>query len=49
MRTNITLVCTECKERNYNTSKNKKNDPDRMEVKKYCSKCKKHTLHKEGK
>ncbi len=49
MRTNITLVCTECKERNYDTSKNKKNDPDRMEIKKYCSRCKKHTVHKEGK
>ncbi len=49
MRTNITLVCTECKERNYDTSKNKKNDPDRMEIKKYCSRCKKHTIHKEGK
>lgn len=49
MRTNITLVCTECKERNYDTNKNKKNDPDRMEIKKYCSRCKKHTLHKEGK
>ncbi|MBR1925771.1 MAG: 50S ribosomal protein L33 [Clostridia bacterium] len=49
MRTNITLVCTECKERNYDTNKNKKNDPDRMEIKKYCSRCKKHTVHKEGK
>lgn len=49
MRTNITLVCTECKGRNYDTDKNKKNDPDRMEIKKYCPKCKKHTVHKEGK
>ncbi len=49
MRTNITLVCTECKSRNYDTDKNKKNDPDRMEIKKFCPKCKKHTAHKEGK
>lgn len=49
MRTNITLVCTECKERNYDTSKNKKNDPDRMEIRKFCPRCKKTTLHKEGK
>lgn len=49
MRTNITLVCTECKGRNYDTDKNKKNDPDRMEMKKFCPKCKKHTIHKEGK
>ena len=25
----VTLACTECKERNYITEKNKKNDPDR--------------------
>ena len=48
-RAKITLECTQCKERNYDTSKNKKNDPDRMEIKKYCSRCKKHTVHKEGK
>ncbi len=28
----ITLACTECKQRNYNTMKNKKNDPDRLEM-----------------
>ena len=38
-----------CKQRNYNTMKNKKNDPDRLEMKKYCKFCKKHTLHKETK
>ena len=31
MRVKITLACTECKQRNYNTFKNKKNDPDRLE------------------
>lgn len=49
MRVNITLACTECKRRNYNTSKNKKNDPDRIELQKYCRFCKKHTPHKETK
>ena len=49
MRTNITLSCTECKNRNYRTNKNKKNTPDRIEIKKYCKFCKKHTLHKETK
>ncbi len=49
MRTRITLACTECKQRNYDTMKNKKNDPDRIEVNKYCRFCKKHTLHKETK
>ena len=49
MRVKITLVCTECKQRNYNTMKEKKNHPDRMETKKYCKFCKSHTLHKETK
>jgi large subunit ribosomal protein L33 len=29
--------------------KNKKNDPDRLEMSKYCPFCKKHTVHKESK
>lgn len=49
VRTRITLACTECKQRNYNTTKDKKTHPDRMETKKYCRFCKKHTLHKETK
>ena len=40
MRVKITLACTEC---------NKKNDPDRLEMNKYCRFCKKHTLHRETK
>ncbi len=49
MRVKITLACQECKSRNYNTTKNKKNDPDRIELKKYCRFCKTHTAHKETK
>ena len=49
MRVKITLVCTECKQRNYDTEKNKKNDLDRLELKKFCRFCRKHTLHKESK
>ena len=49
MRVKITLACTECKQRNYNTKKNKKNSPDRLEMKKYCRFCKKHTVHRETK
>ena len=30
-RVKITLRCNECKQRNYNTMKNKKNTPDRLE------------------
>ena len=49
MRENITIACTECKQRNYETSKNKRNNPDRIEVQKYCKFCGKHTTHKETK
>lgn len=49
MRVNITLECTECKERNYLTSKNKRNQPDRLEAKKYCPRERKVTLHRETK
>lgn len=48
-RTKITLACTECKQRNYDTFKNKKNDAERIEISKYCKFCKKHTVHKEAK
>ena len=44
MTVKITLACTECKQRNYNTTKNKKkNNPDRLEMKKYCRFCKRST------
>ncbi len=49
MRDIISLVCTECKQRNYTTTKNKKNTPQKLEFKKYCRFCRSHTLHKEGK
>ena len=45
----VTLECTECKQRNYNMTKDKKTHPERMETKKYCKFCKTHTLHKETK
>ena len=40
MTVKITLACTECKQRN---------NPDRLEMKKYCRFCKKHTVHRETK
>lgn len=48
-RTIITLECSVCKERNYQTEKNTKLNKEKMEIKKYCATCKKHTLHKETK
>ncbi len=45
----ITLACTVCKRKNYSTTKNKKTMPDRLELKKFCKFCRKHTVHKETK
>lgn len=45
----ITLACANCKRRNYTTMKNKRNDPDRLAIKKYCSSCRQHLEHKETK
>ncbi|NLP19059.1 MAG: 50S ribosomal protein L33 [Firmicutes bacterium] len=47
MRVGITLACTECKQRNYTTSKNKRTKSSRVEFKKYCPFCRQHTLHRE--
>ena len=33
MRVNVTLACTECGDRNYITTKNKRNNPERIEMK----------------
>ena len=49
MREIITLQCGDCKNRNYTTTKNKKKHSDRLETKKFCNSCRKHTAHKEVK
>ena len=49
MRLKITLECTECKERNYLSKKNRRNNPDRLELKKFCPRERKVTLHREVK
>ncbi|WP_040284746.1 50S ribosomal protein L33 [Tessaracoccus massiliensis] len=43
----ITLACTECKERNYVTKKNRRNTPDRLDLKKFCPRCRTHQTHRE--
>lgn len=43
----IHLACTDCKERNYTSYKNRRNDPNRIELQKFCKTCRKHTLHRE--
>jgi len=49
MREIISLQCTECKRKNYTTTKNKRTMTGKLELKKFCSACSKHTLHKESK
>ena len=49
MRDKVILACTECKERNYHKTKNKRKHPERVEYKKYCPRCNTHRPHKETK
>ena len=46
-RPGITLACDDCKRRNYQTKKNKINDRERIELRKFCPWCGKHTPHRE--
>ena len=48
MREKVILICSECFSRNYTISK-KTSDKKRVEIKKYCPKCNRHTIHKESK
>jgi len=43
----VTLACTECKRRNYTTTKNRRSTPGRLEKSKYCKFERKHTIHRE--
>jgi len=47
IRPKITLACQECRHRNYITRKNRRNDPDRLELMKYCPHCRRHQPHRE--
>jgi large subunit ribosomal protein L33 len=49
MREIIYLGCSDCKRRNYVTRKDKRKTPDKLQLKKFCRACGKHTLHKETK
>jgi large subunit ribosomal protein L33 len=49
VRVIVTLACSECKRRNYTTTKNKRTTQGKLELKKYCRFCRTHTLHKESK
>jgi large subunit ribosomal protein L33 len=45
----VTLACTDCRSRNYATTKHRVRQQGRMELKKFCPPCRKHTLHREQK
>ncbi len=45
-RINVALVCIECKNRNYRTTRKSE---QKIEVKKFCKQCAKHTLHRDAK
>jgi large subunit ribosomal protein L33 len=56
VRGTITLECTICPQNNnkrfpgisrYTSEKNRRNTPNRLELKKFCAHCGIHTLHKE--
>ncbi len=47
VRIAVTLACEECKRHNYQTNKSKRNNPDRIEMKKYCRWCGGQRQHKE--
>lgn len=44
-----TLFCVDCKEENYRVDRNVKNTTEKLELNRYCPKCRKHTVHKEKK
>ena len=43
------LACTVCKTTNYFVKKTKATSEKKLELKKFCKWCRKHTVHKEGK
>jgi len=49
MRDIVSLACSECKRRNYSTTRNKKKTTERLSMKKFCPSCRSHTVHKESK
>jgi len=45
----VKLACSVCKNQNYRVKKNKKQHKDKLALKKYCPKCRKHNVHNEVK
>lgn len=49
IRVNVTLACVETEDRDYTTTKNKKTHPERLEVRKYSPRLRRHVLYRETK
>ncbi|RSL30929.1 50S ribosomal protein L33 [Salibacterium salarium] len=49
MRVQVTMACTETGDRNYITTKNKRKNPERIELNKFSPRLNKHTVHRETK
>ena len=49
MRDLITFQCSQCKRRNYVSTKNRKKTTEKLEFRRYCRFCRSHTQHKETK
>jgi large subunit ribosomal protein L33 len=49
MRELVGFACDQCKRKNYTTTKNRKRTTDKLSLKKFCSACRTHTLHREVK
>ncbi|MEN6472461.1 MAG: 50S ribosomal protein L33 [Syntrophaceae bacterium] len=49
MRDLVILACGDCKRRNYTTTRNKKKQQEKLQIKKYCPFCRTHSVHKETK
>ena len=49
MRKKVILICSDCLSRNYSTTRKVENSTARLELRKYCPKCGKYTIHKESK
>lgn len=47
VRPKVTMACTECKERNYITTKNRNTQRERLELRKFCRRDGRHTVHRE--
>lgn len=45
----VILTCSVCLNRNYATRRNKKTNPERLQLMKFCKRCNAHTVHKETK